>query len=78
MKGNVVNAVNESFLDIESFRESIYNGLLVQFRLGYFDNPDMLPWHQLNENNANTESQEQLSHEASQQSIVLLKNDNQS
>ena len=45
-------------------------------RLGYFDPPEQQPYRQLSKNDVDTADSRQLTLEAAQQSIVLLKNNN--
>ena len=73
---NLANAVNQGYVNLSVIQKSIYHTTLVQMRLGMFDNKKDIPWSNLNVNDVATPSSLKLSHEGSQQSIVLLKNDN--
>ena len=59
--------------DIDKALERTFNVLV---RLGYFDPPEQQPYRQLTKDNVNTPEARQLTLEAAQQSIVLLKNTN--
>ncbi|CAF1107156.1 unnamed protein product [Adineta steineri] len=59
--------------DIDQALQRTFNVLV---RLGYFDPPEQQPYRKLSKNDVDTEEARQLSLEAAQQSIVLLKNTN--
>jgi beta-glucosidase-like glycosyl hydrolase len=59
--------------DIDQALERTFNVLV---RLGYFDPPEQQPYRQLSKADVDTAASRQLSLEAAQQSIVLLKNVN--
>jgi beta-glucosidase-like glycosyl hydrolase len=46
----------------------------VQFRLGYFDPPERVPWSSLSAQDVNTPAHKALAYEAAAQSLVLLEN----
>ena len=59
--------------DIDQALERTFNVLV---RLGYFDPPEQQPYRQLSKTDVDTAESRQLTLEAAQQSIVLLKNAN--
>ena len=59
--------------DIDQALERTFNVLV---RLGYFDPPEQQPYRKLTKDNVDTTEARQLSLEAAQESIVLLKNTN--
>ncbi|CAF0790958.1 unnamed protein product [Adineta steineri] len=59
--------------DIDQALQRTFNVLV---RLGYFDPPEQQPYRKLSKTDVDTEEARQLSLEAAQQSIVLLKNTN--
>ena len=59
--------------DIDQALERTFNVLV---RLGYFDPPEQQPYRQLTKDDVNTPDARQLTLEAAQQGIVLLKNAN--
>ena len=59
--------------DIDQALERTFNVLV---RLGYFDPPEQQPYRQLSKDDVDTPAARQLTVEAAQQSIVLLKNTN--
>jgi len=72
----LLNAVETGAADLEYIQAGIYRSTLVQMRLGLFDPQPTLPWYNLGPNDVCTNESLALSHEASQQGIVLLKNVN--
>eukprot|EP01084_Bolivina_argentea_P306339 529359_1 len=67
-----------SSVNISIIQKAIYHSTLIQMRLGMFDNRSNIPWSNLTEKDVTTNDTLKLSHEASQQSVVLLKNINES
>ena len=71
---NMLTAIESGSADLEDIQAAIYRSTLVQMRLGLFDPQPVQPWFNLGVNDVNTAYAQQLSYEASQQGIVLLKN----
>ena len=61
-------------IDIDSMKQSLYRAALVQFRLGLFDPNSFIPWSELDASSILSAQHKKLALEATQQSIVLLKN----
>jgi beta-glucosidase len=61
----------------ESTLDTILKPLLkTRFKLGLFDPPEMVPWHDLGEEAVNSPEHKSLAYEAAVKSIVLLQNKN--
>eukprot|EP01084_Bolivina_argentea_P283729 486020_1 len=73
---HTVNAINSNSNLLPIIQESIYNAFLVQMRLGMFDDINDVPWSNLSKVDVATNASLTLSYEASQQLVVLLKNNN--
>ncbi|KAE9395495.1 beta-xylosidase [Gymnopus androsaceus JB14] len=72
---NLALALNENLIveaDIVQAMVRRYGSLV---RLGYFDSPDIQPYRQLNWDNVNTPTAQQLAYTAALEGITLLKND---
>ena len=76
-QSQIVNAVNNGLLKEEEVNDSFSRLTKQQMLLGLFDNDkDVQPYFNLGIADIDTFGHQTLAHEASQQSIVLLKNDN--
>ena len=71
---NALTAIESNKLAVSDMQASLYRAALVQFRLGLFDDPTLLPWYNISKNEVCNEAHLQLALEATQQSIVLLQN----
>ena len=69
-------AVSEGLLTEDDINQSLRRVLNVRFRLGEFDPPDMVPYSKLGPDVIDSEAHRQLALHQAQESIVLLKNDN--
>ena len=76
-QSQIVNAVNSGLLKEEDVNDSFRRLTTQQMVLGLFDNnKEVQPYFNLGIADIDTPAHQTLAHEASQQSIVLLKNDN--
>ncbi|XP_028767709.1 probable beta-D-xylosidase 5 [Neltuma alba] len=69
-----VNAVNLKKVDISTVDQALVYNYIVLMRLGFFDDPESLPFANLGPSDVCTESNQQLALEAAKQGIVLLEN----
>ena len=72
---SLLKGLESGEVNVDNVRQAMYNLVMVQLRLGLFDDPNSLPFNNFDENNICTDDNLQLSLEAARQGIVLLKND---
>jgi len=73
----LVKAVKEGLISEETLDKSVTRLFETRAKLGMFDEPGTGPWDHLNHSHINTPEHRALALKAAQQSLVLLKNDNQ-
>ncbi len=69
-------AVNRGLLDEAAVTEACRRVLTVQFRLGLYDPPEMVPYRQISKDVIDSAQHRQLARDAASESMVLLKNEN--
>lgn len=72
---SVVEAVTQGLLPEADVDRALTRLLTLRFRLGQFDPPGNHPWHRLTTDIIRSKAHGELAYRASQQSLVLLKND---
>ena len=73
-QNSVEDALKSGELALSDIQRAMYNLVMVQMRLGLFDDPTTLPFSDLGKDDIATNYNLQLSLEASRQGMVLLKN----
>lgn len=71
-----IDAVRQGLLSEEKINESLYRLLMTRFKLGMFDSPEKSKWGNLGNNDVDSKEHRELARKVAQDSIVLLKNDN--
>ncbi len=71
------NAYNRSMITAAEIDTALYRVLRMRMRLGIFDDPDDNPYNQISPSVVGCETHRELALEAARQSLVLLKNDNE-
>lgn len=73
---SLVEAVKQGLVTEEEIDEQLAVLMRTKFKLGLFDPLDANPYHQLSEDNLDTEEHRALARKVAQKSIVMLKNNN--
>lgn len=71
-----IDAVRQGLLNEEKVNESLFRLLMTRFKLGMFDSPEKSKWGNLGIKDIDSPEHRQLARKVAQDSIVLLKNEN--
>ncbi len=74
---NLGDALKKGLIKEEDINRGLSLLLATQFRLGFYDAPDLVPFSSLGAKDVNTPAHVALAHKAAVQSMVLLKNEKQ-
>jgi len=75
-KSALIDAVNKGFLSEKNIDTSVTRLFTARFKLGMFDPPEMVKYSKISIKDNDTKEHRQLSLKAARESIVLLKNEN--
>ena len=71
-----MKAIERKLITEQDINRALTPALQTQFKLGFFDNPEKIPFHTLKGEDIHTPSSVALTRQAAQESMVLLKNAN--
>jgi len=71
----IPEAVEKGFLSEKDVDNALRHALMIRFKLGMFDPPEMVPWSKVRISENDSPAHKKLALEAARKSIVLLKND---
>lgn len=74
LKKYTANAVNMKKVDVSTVDQALVYDYIVLMRLGFFDDPNTLPFANLGPSDVCTQDNQQLAEDAAKQGIVLLEN----
>ena len=75
LQDDLKNALNQNLLTEADIDHALRPSLRTQFRLGFYDDPGLVPFGAFGEESVHSKDHIQLSRIAAQQSMVMLKND---
>eukprot|EP01084_Bolivina_argentea_P283733 486024_1 len=73
-QANTANAIQQNDVKLSDVQRAVYNTILVQMRLGMYDNESLIPWSEFNKTKMCTNESLQISLDAARQGMVLIKN----
>ncbi|MCJ8209834.1 glycoside hydrolase family 3 C-terminal domain-containing protein [Mucilaginibacter sp. RS28] len=76
LQDDVVNAVNQKLITEKDVNAALRPLLLTQLKLGFFDDPKQSPYYNYGADSIHNQQHIALARKAAQQSMVLLKNEN--
>jgi len=76
LQDDVIEAINQHLLTEKEVDQSLSAILRTEFKLGFYDDPNQIPYHAYGADSVHNESHIALARKMAQQSMVLLKNDN--
>jgi beta-glucosidase len=75
LQTDVVKAIQQHLLTEKEVNEAVFYLLRTEFKLGFFDDPNLIPYHNYGADSIHNAAHLALARKVSQQSMVLLKND---
>jgi beta-glucosidase len=75
LQDDLLNALKQNLITEASIDQALKPSLRTQFKLGFYDDPAMVPFSKLGEESIHNNRHIDLARKAAQQSMVLLKND---
>ncbi|HZX57320.1 MAG TPA: glycoside hydrolase family 3 N-terminal domain-containing protein, partial [Mucilaginibacter sp.] len=76
LQNDVIKAVNQKLLTEKEVDQRLFELLRTEFKLGFYDNPNSVPFHSYGADSVHNVSHIALARKVAQQSMVLLKNSN--
>jgi beta-glucosidase len=76
LQEDVIKAIDQHLLTEKEVDQSLSAVLRTEFKLGFYDDPNQIPYHSYDADSVHTEAHIALALKMAQQSMVLLKNDN--
>lgn len=76
LQDDVIKAIDQHLLTEKEVDESLSVLLRTEFKLGFYDDPDQNPYHNYGADSVHNDAHIALARKMAQQSMVLLKNDN--
>jgi len=76
LQNDVIKAVNQGLLTEKEVDERLFELLRTEFKLGFYDDPNSVPFHSYGADSVHNVGHIALSRKVAQQSMVLLKNNN--
>ena len=76
LQDDVIEAINQKLLTEKEVDQSLSALLKTEFKLGFYDDPNASPYHTYGADSVHNESHIALARKIAQQSMVLLKNNN--
>jgi beta-glucosidase len=75
LQNDVIKAINQKLLTEKEVDQALSALLKTEFKLGFYDDPDKIPFHSYGVDSVHNAAHIALSRKVAQQSMVLLKND---
>ncbi|MDB5134921.1 MAG: glycosyl hydrolase [Mucilaginibacter sp.] len=75
LQNDVIKAINQKLLTEKEVDQRLFELLRTEFKLGFYDAPDNIPYHAYGTDSIHNASHIALARKVAQQSMVLLKND---
>ena len=76
LQNDLMKAIERKLITEQDINRALTPALQTQFKLGFFDSPEQIPFHTLKGEDIHTPSNVALTRQAAQESMVLLKNAN--
>jgi len=76
LQNDVIKAINQGLLTEKEVDERLFELLRTEFKLGFYDDPNSVPFHSFGADSVHNAAHIVLSRKVAQQSMVLLKNSN--
>ena len=73
---NGYQAIMDGYVTLNKIKQQLFGSFKVLMRLGYFDDPEKMPWKDLGPDDVNSPYNQQVALDAARQGTVLLKNVN--
>ncbi|MGZ3945525.1 MAG: glycoside hydrolase family 3 N-terminal domain-containing protein, partial [Mucilaginibacter sp.] len=74
LQNDVIKAINQGLLTEKEVDERLFELLRTEFKLGFYDDPNSVPFHSYGADSVHNAAHVALSRKVAQQSMVLLKN----
>ncbi|WP_426667337.1 glycoside hydrolase family 3 N-terminal domain-containing protein [Mucilaginibacter sp. McL0603] len=76
LQNDVIKAINQKLLTEKEVDQRLFELLRTEFKLGFYDDPNTVPYHVYGADSVHNASHVALTRKVAQQSMVLLKNNN--
>ncbi len=76
LQNDVIKAINQKLITEKEVDQRLFELLRTEFKLGFYDDPNNIPYHTYGEDSVHNASHVALTRKVAQQSMVLLKNNN--
>jgi beta-glucosidase len=76
LQNDVIKAINQGLLTEKEVDERLFELLRTEFKLGFYDDPNSVPYHSYGADSVHNAAHIALSRKVAQESMVLLKNSN--
>ncbi len=76
LQNDVIKAINQKLLTEKEVDQRLFELLRTEFKLGFYDDPNSVPFHSYSADSVHNASHIALARKVAQQSMVLLKNSN--
>ena len=76
LQNDLMKAIERKLITAQDINRALTPALQTQFKLGFFDSPERIPFHTLKGEDIHTSSSIALTRQAARESMVLLKNSN--
>jgi beta-glucosidase len=76
LQNDVIKAINQGLLTEKEVDQRLFELLRTEFKLGFYDDPNSVPYHSYGVDSVHNTAHIALSRKVAQQSMVLLKNNN--
>jgi len=76
LQNDVIKAINQGLLTEKEVDQRLFELLRTEFKLGFYDDPNSVPFHSYGADSVHNASHVALARKVAQQSMVLLKNSN--
>jgi beta-glucosidase len=76
LQDDVIKAIDQHLLTEKEVDQALSTLLRTEFKLGFYDDPNQIPYHSYGADSVHNEAHIALARKMAQQSMVLLKNDN--
>jgi len=76
LQDDIIKAIDEKLLTEKEVDQRLFELLRTEFKLGFYDDPNSVPYHNYGADSVHNEAHIELARKVADQSMVLLKNDN--
>ena len=76
LQEDVIKAIDQKLLTEKEVDNALFTLLRTEFKLGFYDDQANIPWHNYGADSVHNEAHMSLARKVAQQSMVLLKNEN--